>query len=133
VHLPEDPDGEELCVEADEDSFAAIVINLVDNALKFSKDASKKEIDIGFRYYTSGTKKVVFFVRDYGPGVDRAQMRRIFQLFYRAESEMTRTTPGTGIGLALVKELAAKMGAKVDVSNREPGAEFQIIMTTSPC
>jgi signal transduction histidine kinase len=49
---------------------------------------------------------VIFAVRDYGPGVERDQMKKIFQLFYRPGSELTRTTPGTGIGLALVQELA---------------------------
>jgi len=41
-------------------------------------------------------------------------------------SELTRTTPGTGIGLALVQELAQTMRAEVEVSNRQPGAEFRL-------
>jgi signal transduction histidine kinase len=70
----------------------------------------------------------VFFVRDYGPGVAREQMQRIFQLFYRGENELTRHTQGTGIGLALVKELAAKMYARVEVQNHAPGAEFRLLL-----
>jgi signal transduction histidine kinase len=53
-------------------------------------------------------------------------MKKIFRLFYRTENELTRETVGTGIGLALVQQLAHAMHAKVDVINREPGAEFQI-------
>ncbi len=53
-------------------------------------------------------------------------MKKIFELFYRAENELTRETVGTGIGLALVRQLAAAMGARVDVRNCEPGAEFRV-------
>jgi signal transduction histidine kinase len=53
-------------------------------------------------------------------------MRKIFKLFYRSENELTRETVGTGIGLALVHQLAQAMDAKVDVINCEPGAEFRV-------
>lgn len=65
-------------------------------------------------------------MRDYGPEIDRNLRRKLFQLFYRGENELTRTTPGTGIGLALVKELAAKMNAQVDLESKEPGVEFTV-------
>jgi len=65
-------------------------------------------------------------VRDYGPGGPKAQLKKIFELFYRAENELTRETVGTGIGLALVRQLAAAMGARVDARNCEPGAEFRV-------
>jgi signal transduction histidine kinase len=69
---------------------------------------------------------VQFSVRDYGPGIAGGQMKKIFKLFYRPESELTRETVGTGIGLALVHQLARAMDCKVDVINRNPGAEFRI-------
>ena len=47
-------------------------------------------------------------------------------LFYRVGNELTRTTPGTGIGLALVKQLANTMHAEVDLKNHQPGAEFLV-------
>ena len=53
-------------------------------------------------------------------------MQKIFQLFYRSGDELTRTTPGTGIGLALVAQLAETMKATITVINKKPGAEFQI-------
>jgi signal transduction histidine kinase len=53
-------------------------------------------------------------------------MKKIFTLFYRSENELTRETVGTGIGLALVQQLASAMRAEVDVVNCEPGAEFRI-------
>jgi signal transduction histidine kinase len=117
-------------VLVDEDAFVQIFINLVDNALKFSANAAVKCVDIGLRQHASQPQQVVLFVRDYGPGVAHDQMQRIFQLFYRAEDELTRQTKGTGIGLALVKVLATKMHATVHLHNRNPGAEFQLTLPT---
>jgi signal transduction histidine kinase len=111
-------------VLVDDDCFTQIIINLVDNAIKFSKNAANKTIDIGG--HTAGDGNVVFTVRDYGPGIARDQMKKIFQLFYRAESELTRETVGTGIGLAIVHQLTALMHGKIDVVNKEPGAEFRL-------
>ena len=65
-------------------------------------------------------------MRDYGPGLPRDQMNRIFKLFSQTERELTRETVGTGIGLALVHELATAMGGSVDVCNAESGAEFRV-------
>jgi signal transduction histidine kinase len=117
-------------VLVDEDAFVQIFINLVDNALKFSANAEVKCVDIGLRRHASQPQQIVLFVRDYGPGVAHDQRQRIFQLFYRAEDELTRQTKGTGIGLALVKVLAAKMHATVHLHNCNPGAEFQLTLPT---
>jgi len=115
-------------VEVDEDCMMQILINLVDNALKFSRNAAVKRVEIGAQASSDGT--VRFWVRDYGPGIPREQIRKIFRLFYRPQSELTRETVGTGIGLAIVHQLAQAMGGTVDVLNRDPGAEFGI---TFPC
>jgi signal transduction histidine kinase len=112
-------------IEVDADAFTQILINLVDNAVKFAAGADSRIIDIGCRQQRDGS--VVFSVRDYGPGVPRDQMKKIFRLFYRSENELTRETVGTGIGLALVRQLTEAMGGQVDVVNRAPGAEFRVV------
>jgi signal transduction histidine kinase len=111
-------------ISIDEDCFAQIIINLVDNAIKFSKNAESKTIDIGSKL--TGANRVQFTVRDHGPGIPKKQMKKIFELFYRTESELTRETVGTGIGLAIVHQLATAMNGNVDVVNSDPGAEFRI-------
>src|SRR5262249_9563542 len=105
------------------DSFVQIVINLVDNAVKFSAGAAHEVIEIGD---VLDGDAVRFNVRDYGPGIDPKHLARIFELFYRAENELTRETAGTGIGLEPVKELTGGMGGTVGVRNCEPGAEFTV-------
>jgi signal transduction histidine kinase len=108
----------------DNDSFIQIVINLVDNAIKFSAASDIHRIEIKSRRTVDDT--IEFSVRDHGPGVPKDQMRRIFELFYRTERELTRETVGTGIGLALVHELVSAMGGRITVQNMDPGVEFKM-------
>jgi signal transduction histidine kinase len=124
LNLNYDDETSRAVIRVDADYFAQIIINLVDNGIKFSDKADIKVIDISCQRLSDG--KLQFNVRDYGPGVAKDQMKKIFKLFYRSENELTRETVGTGIGLALVHQLAQSMNAQVDVINREPGAEFQV-------
>jgi len=116
-------------IEVDLDWFIQIFINLVDNAVKFSGKAANRSVDIRYRQLQDG--RVQFSVRDYGPGIEADQMKKIFTLFYRSENELTRETVGTGIGLSLVHQLASAMRAEVDVVNSEPGAEFRLRFPTA--
>ncbi|MCI0667573.1 MAG: HAMP domain-containing histidine kinase [Methylococcaceae bacterium] len=113
-------------VKTDPDAFTQIIINLVDNAIKFSRKSDRRIIELGCGPAPAGS--VRFSVRDYGPGIVPDQMKKIFKLFYRAENELTRETVGTGIGLALVRQLANRMQGRVDVINKSPGAEFTITL-----
>jgi signal transduction histidine kinase len=124
LRLTTDADAARATINVDPDCFAQMIINLVDNAIKFSKNAEKKIIEISSARHAD--KDILFSVRDYGPGIPKEQMKKIFQLFYRSESELTRETVGTGIGLAIVHQLAMAMGCRVDVVNAAPGAEFRL-------
>ena len=115
-------------VQVDEDFLTQILINLVDNAIKFSRDSERREVLIGCVRERGGELRIS--VRDFGPGIPAGQMKKIFRLFYRAGDELTRETVGTGIGLALVRQLALAMYGRVDLVNREPGAEFRVFLPT---
>ena len=117
-------------VMIDEDCFAQIIINLVDNAIKFSEHADNKTIEITGKL--ASDQQILFSIRDFGPGIPKDQMKKIFQLFYRPKSELTRETVGTGIGLAIVHQLTVAMGGKVDVINRSRGAEFTVTFSGIP-
>ncbi len=121
-------EGNPLPVQVDQDALTQILINLIDNAIKFSKTAETKKIVLTVSQTNS---ECYIRVRDFGPGIPRQQLKKIFEKFYRIESEMTRTTSGTGIGLSLVKMLADSMGAQVDVRNCRPGTEFSIRLKTA--
>ncbi len=120
-------EGEPQPILVDRDALTQILINLIDNAIKFSKDADNKKIILTVSQLGPDCH---IRVRDFGPGIRRRKLKKIFEKFYRIDDEMTRTTRGTGIGLALVKMLADAMGAHVDVANRQPGAEFSLRFST---
>ena len=111
-------------LKVNEDWFSQIMINLIDNAIKFSTRAQPKKIDISCKKMSDF--RIEFVVRDYGPGIEKQQMKKIFQLFYRSENELTRKTVGTGIGLALVHQMMVAMNGKIDVVNTQPGVEFRL-------
>ncbi|MCF6262879.1 MAG: ATP-binding protein [Xanthomonadales bacterium] len=111
-------------VNIDVDWFTQIILNLVDNALKFSANADNKTIDISCQRLADNV--IQFSIRDYGPGIEKQQMKSIFKLFYRSENETTRDTIGTGIGLALVQQMTQAMGGSIDVVNQQPGVVFRL-------
>ncbi len=117
-------------VQADPDAFVQVLINLVDNAVKFAAQAEPKRVEIRCACPRAGWVQVA--VRDFGPGVPRAALRQVFQLFYRGQDAARRAIPGTGIGLALVERLVKAMGGRVEVVNREPGAEFRVELPAVP-
>lgn len=119
-----DEAAKEATLVVDVDAFAQVLINLVDNAIKFAGGADRRAIEITARRMG---REIVFAVRDFGPGLPRSEMKKLFELFYRPENELTRATPGTGIGLSLVYELVTAMNGAVDLRNREPGAEIRLI------
>ena len=91
----------------DRDALSQIVFNLLDNAVKYSRTSESRIVRLSARKDSGG---VQIEVRDGGPGVRREHLDKIFEPFFRGESEMTRTAKGTGIGLSLVKGLVEKMG-----------------------
>ncbi|HEY5658741.1 MAG TPA: HAMP domain-containing sensor histidine kinase [Myxococcota bacterium] len=105
-------------IRFDRDALLQVLFNLADNAMKYARSARDRSIVLEARRAAGG---VHVAVRDHGPGVPGSQLPRIFEPFYRAGDEGTRTTRGTGIGLALVKELAERMGAAVSGANAEGG------------
>lgn len=123
LNIELDPKAAEQSLQVDSDAWLQILINLVDNALKFSAHAASKQVDL---QVVGQGDRVAMRVRDYGPGIPKDQLQKIFRLFYRVGSELTRETVGTGIGLALARQLARAMRGELDVRNREPGAEFEL-------
>jgi signal transduction histidine kinase len=112
----------------DSDAVTQIVVNLLDNAIKYARDAEDKTIII--RTKAEG-KFIIIEVEDHGPGVPHRQRNKIFEQFYRPAAESTRETTGTGLGLALVKKFAEAHNGFVEIVNAKPtGAIFRVALAT---
>ena len=127
---------EEVLLLVDIDAFSQVVINIADNAVKFfDYDAidhkSRKKIDFTFSLNPQDKSQIQLEIRDYGPGISQEQETKIFDLFYRGGSEMTRSTQGTGIGLALVRELMLAQQGSIRVRRMKPGLAMKMSFNTN--
>jgi signal transduction histidine kinase len=108
----------------DADAVTQIIVNLLDNAVKYARNAEDKTVTI--RTGTDG-RFVLIEVEDHGPGVPHRQRKKIFEEFYRVGAEATRETTGTGLGLALVKKFAQAHNGFVEILSARPsGAVFRV-------
>jgi two-component system, OmpR family, phosphate regulon sensor histidine kinase PhoR len=105
-----------------ETALDEILVNLVDNALKYTPTGGRVTVRAAER-----DGRIVIEVSDTGPGIPPGDLDRIFERFYRVDKGRSRDVGGTGLGLAIVKHLAQRMGATVGVDS-EPGqgATFRV-------
>jgi PAS domain S-box-containing protein len=109
-----------LVVRADREKLGQILLNLVDNAVKFSPDGGAVTIAARRR-----TDTAEISVTDEGIGIARADQQRIFTKFFRTERVAQSSVAGTGLGLFLVRGLLAAMGGRIWVESQEgQGASF---------
>ncbi|HEV8660034.1 MAG TPA: HAMP domain-containing sensor histidine kinase [Thermoanaerobaculia bacterium] len=111
----------------DRDAVSRAVLNLIDNAIKYSGD--DKRIDISVR---QTSENVMIEVKDRGIGIDSRDLGRIFDPYYRAQFSDTQTRRGAGLGLTLVQQIAASHGGRVEVDS-QPGAgsTFRLLLPRS--
>ena len=103
-----------------------ILINLIDNSLKFGKGEALKTITVKSRQDDAAT---FLSVSDTGPGIPHKALKKIFNDFYRVEDALTQTTRGTGIGLALVRKFTGLMNGTVRACNNDgPGCTITIAL-----
>ena len=113
----------------DREAMIQVLINLIENSMKFGKHSSERDILIRTR---QEAKAVKIMVSDTGPGIPHQALKKIFKDFYRVENSLTRTTRGTGIGLALVKKFVQLMGGTVTAANNSgPGCTITISLPRS--
>ncbi|WP_287849738.1 HAMP domain-containing sensor histidine kinase [Acidiphilium sp.] len=106
----------------DRDMLQQAVSNLLDNAIKFSRETDRVVIAAH-----AGGGHVEIQIADHGPGIPEADLSRATERFYRAEA--ARSTPGSGLGLALVSAIAQLHGGSLLLENNEPGLRARLILS----
>jgi signal transduction histidine kinase len=116
------PAGEFPVVQADREALAQVVHNLVDNAVKYSKE--DRLVEIGAE---TGSRHVRIWVQDRGVGIAREEQDKIFDRFHRVGSSLVHDVRGNGLGLAIVRHVVRAHGGKVTVdSTLGQGSRFTI-------
>ena len=102
-------------VAADADGLLQVLVNLVENAVKYSPNGGRVELEL---QQVDG--RVRFAVRDRGLGIPASEQERIFEKFFRLDPNLSRGVGGTGLGLYISRELVRRMGGRIRVES-EPG------------
>ena len=121
IRLITDPLPEAAAANLDPDAIRQALVNLLDNAIKFSPPGSEVKI----RLLESDGWQIE--IADQGPGIPKEEHARIFEKFHRLGGELRRESQGTGIGLSLVKAVAEAHGGRIDLLS-EPGAGSRFIL-----
>lgn len=114
----------EVYIEADPIRFEQIIINLLDNARKYSEEGTSASMQV---FKKSG--KVHIIVKDEGKGIPEEDQAWVFDRFYRVDKSRSSALGGSGLGLAIVKELVEAHGGKITLSSElGKGTTFEIML-----
>ena len=118
-----------LQAKGDRDYLEQVLLNLLDNAIKYTEEAGKIEI--------SATEKesgeILFQVRDNGIGIPREDLSRIFERFYRVDKGRSKEMGGTGLGLSIVKHIVMAHGGRVWAESQPgKGSTFYFTLRQTP-
>jgi two-component system phosphate regulon sensor histidine kinase PhoR len=115
------PEG--MAVRADARALEQVLVNLVDNAVKYTQQSGSVTLGAERR-----DDRVVLSVSDDGPGIERHHLPRLFERFYRVDPGRSREQGGTGLGLAIVKHLVQAQGGEVGVVSGAEGTRFWLTL-----
>lgn len=108
-------------IAADKDKLQQVLINIIENACKYSETGSTVKINT-----LEDDKCITITVQDEGIGIDEKYADKIFEKFSRIDSPLTRKIQGSGLGLFITKSLVEKMDGKISFRNLEKGTEFKL-------
>jgi PAS domain S-box-containing protein len=122
IELRVEQNGDRAVALADEDKLRQVLVNLLDNAIKYSPDGGEVAVELA-----GGAGRVRLTVRDHGLGVPAGEQERIFEKFYRLDPALTRGVGGSGLGLFISRELVTRMGGSLTVRSQPgEGAAFVV-------
>jgi two-component system phosphate regulon sensor histidine kinase PhoR len=120
--------GAEISAWADRDRLMQILVNLMDNAIKYTPAGGT----ISFQAMPLGDQRISLQVKDTGQGIPSIDLPRITERFYRVDRARSRAEGGTGLGLSIVKHLLQLLGGKLRIkSELGKGTMVEVILPVS--
>ncbi len=111
-----------LLVRVKADDGRQMILNLVDNALKYTPEGGRVSVSV-----RDAGEELIFRVSDTGIGIAKEHIPRLFERFYRVDKGRSRALGGTGLGLAIVKHIVLAMKGTIDVQSEEgKGTTFTV-------
>ena len=117
----------ELNLRGDARAIEQILVNLLDNAIKYTPDGGRVTL-----LADAAGSQIMLSVLDTGPGIEARHQQRIFERFYRVDGGRARADGGTGLGLAIVKHLVQAQGGEAGVESGRGGSRFWIKLPAAP-
>ena len=106
--------------------FRVLLKNILENASRYTPD-HKKEIDVFIENKQENFIEII--IKDYGSGLKKDDLERVFEPFYRAEESRSRSSGGFGLGLYLTKQIVIAHGGEIWIkNNNQSGAQVNIIL-----
>ena len=119
------PEVQQLVVHADPEKLEKVVHNLLSNAFKFTREGGEVILNLKLQ----GKQGVAITVQDTGVGIPEGDIDKIFDRFYQVDSSQTRAYEGSGLGMALAKELVTLHNGKISVESIEgKGTIFTVLL-----
>lgn len=117
-----------LQVRVDRNQIKQVLINLIENGMKYNRAGG--HVEIGIDPYAGREEKVVLYVRDNGMGIDADDLDRVTERFFRVDKSRSREKGGTGLGLAIVKHIIEAHGEKLLIESKpDMGSTFSITLS----
>lgn len=117
-------DHEKVSLEVDHDQLKQIILNLVGNAVSYTPEKGKVEVEMTYL-----NQEAVIKIRDNGIGIPQQEQSRIFERFYRVDKARSRNAGGTGLGLSIVKYLVENLNGHIElVSEVGKGTTFEVYL-----
>jgi len=111
-------------ISADPDALTQALLNLIDNAIKYSPEKKSLSVELERR-----DGEALISVEDHGVGIPEREQDKIFDMFYRVERGLVHSVKGSGLGLSLVKHIVEAHGGRIQVTSRPgEGSRFSIVL-----
>lgn len=116
LELVQEMQSDEILMESDRDALEQILLNLLDNALKYASEGKRLSLRL-----KTDKRAICLQLRDFGPGIPAAHRQRIFEKFHRVDNSLTSRQQGSGLGLSIARQLAEGLGGSLTYCPAESG------------